>query len=1825
MRMRRRWGGLVAAVAACAIVASLGASGVAAALAGPVSVPGVRPESPAVSGGRLVWADRRSSHYDVYLYDAPTRATRRVTDGSADHIQPAISGNLVVWTDYRNGDADIYGYDLAAGTERPLVVALGDQVMPSVSGRWLVWEDRGSGYSSSVRALDLSVAGARPFSVSSYARSPRVAGDLMVWEDTTKSAPDVKARNLATGARYDVATSSFAEILPATDGRYVAWAQDDGTDLDVRAFDTVAGRYFTCAAGSGEQSFPAVGNGVVYWIDNVRGKRLHVDSYDIASGRTARFDDYGTEDVAAVTASGREVGWLAKTGRAWQLRATFGAGELLGSALSRLVPGSFTAAPLARLSADADPPRVVSTSVSRGQLNVPRGSSFSVRFSKPLDPASVRGDTVRVLDRRGRPVRARLRYSALARAVTVTPSSPLGNGTFTLAVSPSVADPSGNALGEPLVVSFSTIGVLADATPPSAPSNLVSRVYQGNQVSLTWNASSDNVGVTGYLVYRSLGSAPIANFPADASFVASATATSIVVPLAADEKDKAFTYYYVVVARDAAMNVSAPSYNDAPDPHGTFTSGRSTNLCLRCHSVHGAPPTQALGAKSASACYACHGNTPATSAYGAASSMDVQADFRDDASISTAGPEVAGRGSIHRNTYMAVIQRECDACHTPHKKAYDPVAANSYNRLLRTQISTNPVGYRYNTDATAVANAFCGDCHGASGTNMALVGGATAWSDTGGDHYTVYAGPHSTVAANGGNLNPGIQCEACHNNHAAGATKLIDYRDSATSTAAYDQSGLCLACHSASGQETGKPNTWNGRDVKIEFARASHHPSTTVAGTWVPQTGKTVFSQTSQVEFGTDTLFQTVTNAADGNGSVVLDQYSAPYDFPAGPYLFFADALPRFDSLNASPPASAWNADFTPTNVTAPGAGANSTTKNGVVFAMQGGGSNVMRTYAPPANSGTGTWGTTANALWQNANAGSDTAFDTTDGYVWALLGGYTPTTASTNIRRTTNFAGTSLAWYAPGGANGPYFCTSASTPLALGAGSTLAWVPANGTRPERLYAVNRSGTTSRNGQLYFYNNPDAATGGTAWTSTTHVLGSTGTTSDTGSRMLYFRIGTTDYLYSVRGNANLEYLIQLANTTAAAGTVLDNGTANPWNANVAEGTSLVWNGDTTQAGFRLFAIKGGSTALKVATWDGSALVWSDGPVVLDTPAAGSYLAFVVADPAPGSVNRYYGSGTAQSGNVNVPGNFTAWNALTYTAQPAVGTTLTVKVQGSADGGGSWSDLATATSSPFDLSSIGPSYTVLRLVAQLTSTGDGTPRLDDWAVSADYDEYQLPSGSLTCVSCHNAHLVQAGTGAWQAGRVSDPANTKSAVANTTDFCLGCHTSEASRPVQGISGTSIVPYPVGFRPDAAWPFFTGWDKSSGSLGFKSSGHYATTGTKALCENCHDPHGSGNARLAAWTRPASFASGIAGTRDNTTANAAESNLCWQCHGNSGIAIGGFTGRTATGANGVGMDLATPFNAARAHPTAVSGKHSDTESASGLGAGSRHAECVDCHDPHAARAGLAPTSTSEAAPVLYGAVGVKPAWGTANWSAPASFSTLRLDGTLGDYESYLCFKCHSSYVAASADATVLAGITDPSGGFTETNIALEFNPANWSGHNVIGGNTWPKTAFPNGYTWATPNLSLAAGWSQNSNMTCSDCHSYDAAGARGPHGSGSKFMLVAGGTSDWWNYSISQWSSTMCARCHTTRTSNSAHNSGNHSSTRCQACHVRIPHGWKRPRMIGYHQQPATDYLPYSDPTGVTGLTGVRLSNYTASGPGQNNCYTNCGGHSSASGSLW
>lgn len=156
-----------------------------------------------------------------------------------------------------------------------------------------------------------------------------------------------------------------------------------------------------------------------------------------------------------------------------------------------------------------------------------------------------------------------------------------------------------------------TTPAIPDTTPPSAPTGLATTVPSATEVDLSWNASTDNVGVAGYRIYR------------NSTLVGSSATDSY----ADTGVQPATSYSYYVVAYDAASNSSAASNTatattpppDAGPPDifaDGFESGNfsawtaSSGLVVETSTVHGG--TDAVEGNVTNAAANVHKKLPST-------------------------------------------------------------------------------------------------------------------------------------------------------------------------------------------------------------------------------------------------------------------------------------------------------------------------------------------------------------------------------------------------------------------------------------------------------------------------------------------------------------------------------------------------------------------------------------------------------------------------------------------------------------------------------------------------------------------------------------------------------------------------------------------------------------------------------------------------------------------------------------------------------------------------------------------------------------------------------------------------------------------------------------------------------------------------------------------------------------------------------------------------------------------------------------------------------------------------------------------------------------
>jgi ribosomal protein L40E len=542
----------------------------------------------------------------------------------------------------------------------------------------------------------------------------------------------------------------------------------------------------------------------------------------------------------------------------------------------------------------------------------------------------------------------------------------------------------------------------------------------------------------------------------------------------------------------------------------------------------------------------------------------------------------------------------------------------------------------------------------------------------------------------------------------------------------------------------------------------------------------------------------------------------------------------------------------------------------------------------------------------------------------------------------------------------------------------------------------------------------------------------------------------------------------------------------------------------------------------------------------------------------------------------------------------------------------------------------------------------------------------------CLMCHVDHDIFRPDMNANGGRaknlrasisVQPSADTPATYANT-DFindanyqggiCMSCHrTSQTNMGYTQPDGSTAKP---------AIPFEDTVDNQVAA--YNSSAHQYTasstfTGTltnvfAANCSKCHNdtlnPKSSSNAQRGSTYKFGNHQSTIRRVIANLGAAATdpmEETFCYECH--SGAGTTDYYGVASMSAKS--KSISSVFTKTYIHPVGdYSGLHNTVEATTyndgSLTGTNRHAECADCHNPHAA----------SAENPLKGASGVEVSNPTAQFTdltsadytylTNASTTVLQPDGaTTINLDYKICLKCHSNW-AYGAESN--APNPTPSATWQQTNIAKEFNVNNWSYHYVEGdltasvapdpGTEGTCSSYgPTGYPNQTPRASTSYGsfnstyvgemeptlagltdaQRREAKLRCSSCHGIDGASGttpEGPHGSAYAFILKVPSGSLY-----TQWDNTTtittawCLNCHDPNFTNTGFVQGTrnlhattHDGRPCQECHVAIPHGWKRYRFLKFSD---CDTQPYNT-TGTTGL-GSALTWGSSGNWAENDCH--------------
>jgi len=508
---------------------------------------------------------------------------------------------------------------------------------------------------------------------------------------------------------------------------------------------------------------------------------------------------------------------------------------------------------------------------------------------------------------------------------------------------------------------------------------------------------------------------------------------------------------------------------------------------------------------------------------------------------------------------------------------------------------------------------------------------------------------------------------------------------------------------------------------------------------------------------------------------------------------------------------------------------------------------------------------------------------------------------------------------------------------------------------------------------------------------------------------------------------------------------------------------------------------------------------------------------------------------------------------------------------------------------------------------------------------------IGEGQLQCASCHDPHVVDAGTSAGQKflrlNRFQQSTPAQGAFSESQDIaCLGCHEKDGwSTSVHAVSTVADETYLASAAATRDFPVgLPVW--------------------QAACLNCHDTHTVHGARRLLREGTDSISTPKSG------GDSAIEETCYQCHGIAPI---------VTNAAGDIRNISSDFALARRMPIdgtdqqAVSEAHDIddadfTEPQVLLGRtdlNNRHAECTDCHNPHRAMRnalfnGLgsgtenahehASGHTNIASGALRGTWGVEPNYGgTIFLDLPISYDVKRGDGGDGassavasghlTREYQICLKCHSDYGYTDDGIYPLGSrpnLGDSGGGTPSgtngllqyTNQAMEFQ-APIADTGEPGGNhrSWHPVVESTGRTAGIRNMSSSTNlflspWNGanigSQTMYCSDCHGTNTANGTvvpsgtspwGPHGSSNDFILK--GT---WDQTTGSNNSGLCFRCHNHTNYATEQNEGDRNNfesgfggpddtnlhafhakrvnqnLRCTWCHIAVPHGWKNKALL-------------------------------------------------------
>ena len=302
--------------------------------------------APDISGDKIVWADDRNGHSDIYMFDLSTNRERQITNNTSNQTNPKISGDIIVWTDDRNETLDIYMYDLALNREYRVTTNGKDQYDPDIDGYKIVWTDKRNDYggwryrdyhgakipywvdsNKDIYSYDIQQLSASEKLITNGENqfSPAISGNKIVWIENdgsltygTPSKPRTNYNDIVLNG-MKITNDTWDQADPDISGNKIVWADNRNGHWDIYLNDTNERRI---TSNSSHQTKPSISGNKIVWMDDRNGKS-DIYMFDLTHNMEKRITNNSTEQSYPAI-SGDRIVWQDDRNVKWDIYMNYG-------------------------------------------------------------------------------------------------------------------------------------------------------------------------------------------------------------------------------------------------------------------------------------------------------------------------------------------------------------------------------------------------------------------------------------------------------------------------------------------------------------------------------------------------------------------------------------------------------------------------------------------------------------------------------------------------------------------------------------------------------------------------------------------------------------------------------------------------------------------------------------------------------------------------------------------------------------------------------------------------------------------------------------------------------------------------------------------------------------------------------------------------------------------------------------------------------------------------------------------------------------------------------------------------------------------------------------------------------------------------------------------------------------------------------------------------------------------------------------------------------------------------------------------------------------